>query len=240
MTEPIGVRLQAVRQRGPRMCSVRGCGKVSFRVGSRCRRHAARYERSGHPEGRALPRTVWQPLRDEAEVFINDRLEHRGIANALAWLASLIRSAAPPRRITKRSRPQDRLAVYLGAMRDRGVNPVRLLSTIVAIHAARQADDRAFRSDKQFWHAVASAFLSTSPRPLAGRWRQDGRPATVAPSARLLEHTGRLLTTTLGVLSERIGDEVNKRVHLPRPIAGQDIDFINPNPTHDSQQKEIQ
>lgn len=237
MTEPMHVRLAAVRDRPKRWCAVPGCNVLAHRVGTRCRRHAAAYERHGHVEGRALPRSLWMPWRDEAERFIRDRRSHLGIKNALGLLSGMIREASPPSRITRRTRAHDRFQAYLASMRQHEVDPVKLLATVSAIHAVRQVDARYFKgSDRAFWFALAAAFLSATPRPkhTSGRIRGNGRASTVDPSAHLREHVGRVLTSTMGVLAESIASELIRRQQAFRPIPGQHVPFSdNPNPTED-------
>lgn len=213
---------------------------MARRIGTRCRAHATSFERHGHTEGRALPRTLWMPWRDEAERFLRDRVSHPGVANALDLIVRMIREATPPARITRRTRAHDRFQCYLASMRSHYVDPVRLLATVAAVHAVRQSDGRLFKSDRAFWYALAAAFLSNTPRPkhTSGRIRRNGRPSTVDPSAHLREHVGRVLTSSMGVLSEHIAAELIRRQQAFRPIPGQHVPFSDDlTPTNDQPQE---
>jgi hypothetical protein len=207
---------------------------MARRIGSRCRHHADRYGKTGHPEGATIPRAVWHPWRDKAAHFIGERLDHPGIAAALDWLLGLMRDARAPSRTTKRTSPHDRFALFLQKMHRNGVEPVALLASVAAIYALREEDDRRFKSDRHFRFQIAIAFLSVVPRPKHSsgkRWR-NGAAATVDPSARLRDHVGRTLEVTIGVLAGRIGAEVFRRAQPPRPLHGQHLDFNEPNPSN--------
>lgn len=227
MTQPIATRLQAVARKPLRRCEVVGCFRTAHRVGSYCWAHNKTRQRTGVADGRVLARSEWHGWRDEIACFIEVRRDHPGIAAALAWLHKLIVEARPPQRVTRRTPPHDRFAFYLARMEDRGVDPVTVLASAAAIYAVREADPRAFKSDRAFTFQLATAVLSVVPRPRQpgrGRWN-NGKQATVDATSRLKEHVGRLIETAIGLLASRLGSEVVKRSAAPPPILGQGLPF---------------
>jgi hypothetical protein len=197
-------RRLAQRARATPRCNVPGCQLTAYRISSRCRTHAKRHDRNGHPTARPISVLELRPYRDQCAALIARQKSRLGIQRAVEWLGALLSAgkALPPWRLHPRTAAADRVSAWMASHAAEGVTPEACLTTVLAMYLIQELEPRRFAgSDHFFRHQLALRVLRLG----SGKWHRHEKthPGTVwqqrvtAATCALL---GRQLVSALGPL----------------------------------------
>jgi hypothetical protein len=230
MTTTSQERARHVAKRAYLRCEVEGCGLTVYRLSRFCRPHTRQADRTGSPNGRAVTRSELKPLWLASHRFIERHRDHPGIASALRWVREMMTETAklpPPKPRTQANSPDALLGVLARPMVLHWDGPDDCLATVFAVFALRRFDPRLFKSDRHFRVQLASRFLSL-PRRVVG----EGKKGKL--SMRLRVWLGARIEQTLGVLAERIAEQIDrsqghrKTVEVSERLEGIEAPFQTP------------
>lgn len=230
MTTTRDERVRHIAKRAYLRCEVEGCGLTVYRLSRFCRPHTRQADRTGSPNGRSVTRTELKPFWLASNRFIERHRDHPGVASGLRWVRELMTEATklpPPKPRTQANSPDALLGVLARPMVLHWDGPEDCLATVFAIFALRRFDSRLFKSDRHFRVQLASRFLSL-PRRIISEGRKGKVPM------RLRVWLGARLEQTLGVLAERVAEEIDraqghrKTVTVSERLDGIDAPFQTP------------
>jgi hypothetical protein len=224
MTTTPQERARHIAKRAYLQCEVEGCGLPVYQLSRFCRPHTRQADRTGSPTGRAVTRSELKPLWLAAYRFIERHRDHPGIASALRWVRELMTEASklpPPKPRTQANSPDALLGVRARSLVLHWDGPEDCLATVFAVFALRRFDPRLFKSDRHFRVQLASRFLSLPRRVIS-----EGKKGKVP--MRLRVWLGNRIEQSLGVLAERVAEEIDRsQGHRKTVAVSERLDGIN-------------
>ena len=140
-----------------RVCRVRGCSHPQMGLGPYCNSHRTKKKLYGCPEGRRIrPREYATELQD-ARTFIEEKIDHRAIQEALRLLGDWLHAAALGKPRTPAIRELQRLEVA-------GVTPRRILEELAAVWLYSERYPSRLKDDDQLTYALGASILYLAPR----------------------------------------------------------------------------
>jgi hypothetical protein len=174
-------RIIAARQQ--RKCDVTSCDERVYRLSKFCIIHHRRDRESGHPLAFAVRRKTVEPFLDAAHRFFERNSEHPEAEKALAWLRETTLAASWRRYAPGKGDELELISPWAKYHRSRMADAKDCLAMALAMHAHREADPRAYLSDRHFTLQFAYRTMQESARVVPGiagslkfPWRQQGYP----------------------------------------------------------------
>ena len=189
----------AIKMNEREPCRVKGCENSRYHVSYYCLYHLNRKKRTGHPEGKLIPRSHFYGMRELTAKVIRLNRKHRLITEALGWIDTLLfrttRTGDP--RLNRKANFYCRNVVESGYKEKfDAANILALLSAVALAHWGKGGSW--FHDDGEYNRNVATRFIRFG--------KLDGHP--LQPQA--VKKLERLLDKKLGYAMLRIARAAEK------------------------------